>query len=167
MGAAEVSAFLSWLASERDVAAATQNQALHAILFLYKQVLGRDLPWLEGVVRPKRPARLPAVLAEEEVARLLAQLEGTAWLMASLRYGAGLRQIECLTLRVKDVEFAYRQIIVRDGKGAKDRVTVLPKDVADSLRAHPGRVRAGHEWGWQFAFASQRRALGERRASGS
>jgi integron integrase len=184
MGAAEVSAFLSWLATERDVAAATQNQALHAILFLYKQVLGRDLPWLEGVVRPKRPARLPTVLTEEEIARLLAQLEGTAWLMASLLYGAGLRQIECLTLRVKDIEFAYRQIIVRDGKGAKDRATVLPGNVADPLRAHLGRVRAlhnedlaagfgevwlpnalarkypraGREWGWQFVFPSQQRS---------
>lgn len=184
MGAAEVSAFLSWLATERDVAAATQNQALHAILFLYKQVLGRELPWLEGVVRAKRPARLPTVLTEDEVARLLAQLEGNAWLMASLLYGAGLRQIECLTLRVKDIEFAYRQIIVRDGKGAKDRVTVLPENVADPLRAHLGRVRAlhnadlaagfgevwlpnalarkypraGYEWGWQFIFPSQQRS---------
>jgi integron integrase len=124
------------------------------------------------------------VLTEEEIARLLAQLEGTAWLMASLLYGAGLRQIECLTLRVKDIEFAYRQIIVRDGKGAKDRVTVLPGNVADPLRAHLGRVRAlhnedlaagfgevwlpnalarkypraGREWGWQFVFPSQQRS---------
>lgn len=185
MGAAEVSAFLSWLATERDVAAATQNQALHALLFLYKQVLGMELPWLGGVVRAKRPARLPTVLTEEEVVRMLAGMDGQAWLMAALLYGAGLRQIECLMLRVKDIEFAYRQILVRDGKGAKDRVTVLPENVIEPLRAHLGRVRtlhntdleaghgevwlphalarkyprAGYEWGWQFVFPSQNRSV--------
>ena len=180
LGAAEVEEFLSWLASERNVAAATQNQALSALLFLYKELLGRNLPWFKGMVRAKRPVRIPAVLSRAEVQRLLAQLEGAKWLMASLLYGAGLRQIECLQLRVKDVDFAYRQILVRDAKGAKDRVTMLPEQAVQPLQAHLGRVRslhqrdlaAGHgevslpyalarkypragcEWGWQFVFPS-------------
>ena len=129
MGATEVTAFLNWLAAERNVAAATQNQALNALLFLYKHVLDRELPWFDGLVRAKRPVRLPVVLSEAEVRRLLAQLDGFKWLMASLLYGAGLRLQECLMLRVKDVDFAYRQIVVRDGKGGKDRVTVLPQNV--------------------------------------
>jgi site-specific recombinase XerD len=108
MGATEVNAFLSWLATERDVAAATQNQALAALLFLYKHVLGQELPWLGAMTRAKRPVRLPVVLAESEVRRLLSQMDGFKWLMASLLYGAGLRQSECLTLRVKDIDFAYR-----------------------------------------------------------
>jgi len=180
LGAAEVEEFLSWLASERNVAAATQNQALSALLFLYKELLGRNLLWFKGMVRAKRPVRIPAVLSRAEVQRLLAQLEGAKWLMASLLYGAGLRQIECLQLRVKDVDFAYRQILVRDAKGAKDRVTMLPEQAVQPLQAHLGRVRslhqrdlaAGHgevslpyalarkypragcEWGWQFVFPS-------------
>jgi site-specific recombinase XerD len=139
MGAAEVTAFLSWLASERKVAASTQNQALAALLFLYRQVLDVDLPWLDGVVRAKRPVRLPTVMNEAQVRRLLAQLEGTGWLMASLLYGAGLRQRECLGLRVKDVDFAYRQLLLRSGKGGKDRVKMLPEGVVQPLQAHPGR----------------------------
>jgi len=111
-GAVEVTAFLNWLATERNVSAATQNQALNALLFLYKHVLGRELPWFEGLVRAKRPVRLPVVLSESEVKRLLAQLEGFKRMMASLLYGAGLRLHECLMLRVKDVDFAYRQIVV-------------------------------------------------------
>src|SRR4051812_28403443 len=117
MGAREVSAFLSWLAMERNVTAATQNQALSALLFLYKQVLGRDLPWFDDLVRAKRPVRLPVALTEAEIRRMLSHLEGTRWMMASLLYGAGLRLNECLKLRVKDVDFAYRQVLVRDGKG--------------------------------------------------
>jgi integron integrase len=184
MGGEEVSAYLSWLATERDVAAATQNQALHALLFLYKQVLGKELPWLDAVVRAKRAVHLPTVLTEEEVARLLARLDGSLWLMASLLYGAGLRQAECLMLRVKDLNFAYRQILVRDGKGAKDRVTVLPENLAEPLQAHLGKVRqlhnedleagygevwlphalarkyprAGFQWAWQFVFPSRHRS---------
>jgi integron integrase len=184
MGGAEVSAFLSWLAAERNVAAATQNQALSALLFLYKQVLDRDLPWFDDLVRAKRPVRLPVVLSEAETRRLLEQLEGAAWLMASLLYGAGLRQNECLKLRVKDVDFAYRQILVREGKGAKDRVTMLPEVVVQALQAHLGKVRslhqrdltqgygeawlphalarkyprAGFEWSWQFVFPSGNRS---------
>jgi integron integrase len=180
MGAGEVEAFLSWLATEREVAAATQNQALSALLFLYKEVLGRSLPWFKDLVRAKRPVRVPVVLTREEVRRLLAAMQGTKWLMASLLYGAGLRQIECLQLRVKDVDFAYRQILVRDAKGAKDRVTMLPEQAVQPLQEHLGRVRAlhqrdlregygevslpfalarkypsaGREWAWQFVFPS-------------
>jgi integron integrase len=180
MGGAEVEAFLSWLATERNVAAATQNQALSALLFLYKELLGQDLPWFKSLVRAKRPVRVPAVLSRAEAQRLLAQMQGTKWLMASLLYGAGLRQIECLQLRVKDVDFAYRQVLVRDAKGAKDRVTMLPEQAVQPLQAHLGRVRAlhqrdlaaghgevslpyalarkypraGYEWGWQFMFPS-------------
>jgi integron integrase len=184
MGAVEVTAFLNWLATERNVAAATQNQALNGLLFLYKHVLGRELPWFEGLVRAKRPVRLPTVLSEAEVRRLLAQLDGFKWMMASLLYGAGLRLQECLMLRVKDMDFAYRQIVVRDGKGGKDRVTVLPENVVQPLQVHLGRVRglhqrdlqegygevwlphalarkyprAGLEWGWQFVFPSKNRS---------
>jgi len=180
MGAAEVEAFLSWLATERNVAAATQNQALSALLFLYKELLGQNLPWFKDLVRAKRPVRMPVVLSRTEAQRLLAQMQGTKRLMASLLYGAGLRQIECLQLRVKDVDFAYRQVLVRDAKGAKDRVTMLPEQAVQPLQAHLGRVRAlhqrdlaaghgevslpyalarkypraGYEWGWQFVFPS-------------
>jgi integron integrase len=181
LGAKEVEGFLSWLATERNVAAATQNQALAALLFLYKQVLGLDLPWFSSMVRAKRPVRTPVVLTLSEVRRLLEQLSGVKWLMASLLYGAGLRQIECLMLRVKDIDFAYRQITVRDGKGGKDRVTMLPEQVVQPLQAHLGQVRtlhlrdlagghgevslpkalshkyprAGREWAWQFVFPSK------------
>ena len=136
MAAAEVTSFLNYLARERDVAAATQNQALSALLFLYKEVLKQPLPWLDDLERARRPARVPAVLTRSEVQRLLSQMEGTRWLMAGLLYGAGLRLRECLKLRVKDVDFEYRQITVRDGKGGKDRVTMLPESVIEPLRAH-------------------------------
>ena len=122
LGVPEVGAFLSYLASERNVAAATQNQALAALLFLYKQVLGRDPAWLDSMVRAKRPVRLPVVLSPLEAEALLAQLKGVHGLMAGLLYGSGLRLMECLRLRVKDVDFAYRQILVRDGKGEKDQI---------------------------------------------
>jgi len=125
MGAAEVTAFLNYLANEREVAAATQNQALSALLFLYAKVLEIKLPWLDDLVRAKRPVRLPVVLTQAEVSRLLGQTEGMTGLMAALLYGCGLRLRECLRLRVKDFDFVYRQIIVREGKGNKDRVTML------------------------------------------
>jgi integrase len=144
MGASEVTAFLSWLATERNVAAATQNQALSALLFLYKHVLGQELPWLDAMTRAKRPVRLPVVLTETEIRRLLAALSGVKWLMASLLYGAGLRQRECLMLRVKDIDFAYRQILVRDGKGGKDRVTPLPEALIQPMQRHLGLVRELH-----------------------
>jgi integron integrase len=184
MGAAEVTSFLSWLATERNVAAATQNQALSALLFLYKHVLGVALPWLDELVRAQRPVRLPTVLAEGEVRRLLGAMRGSARIMAGLLYGARLRQIECLMLRVKDTDFAYRQIIVRDGKGARDRATMLPENLVQPLQAHLGKVRllhqrdrsegfgevwlphalarkyprAGYEWAWQFVFPSANRS---------
>jgi len=184
MGGPELQAYLSWLATERNVAAATQNQALAALLFLYQKLLGLNLPWFDGMTRAKRPVRLPTVLTEAEAGRLLAQLQGVKWLMASLMYGAGLRQIECLSLRVKDVDFAYRQILVRDGKGGKDRVTMLPEPVVQPLQSHLGRVRALHQrdlaagygevslpfalarkypragcqWGWQYVFPSNNRS---------
>ncbi len=145
IGAAEVTAFLNHLVLERRVAAATQNQALAALLFLYKEVLAETLPWLDGLEHAKRPARRPTVLTVSEVRLLLAQLRGTKWLMASLLYGAGLRLRECLTLRVKDIDFGYRQILVRDGKGGKDRVTMLPEPVIEPLQAHLLSVKALHE----------------------
>ena len=185
MGAAEVSAFLSWLAVERNVAAATQNQALSALLFLYKEVLGVGLPWLDQMVRAQRPVRLPVVLSEAEVRRLLQHVEGSARLMVGLLYGAGLRQVECLSLRVKDVDFVYRQIIVRDGKGGRDRATMLPENLVQPLQRHLTKVRAlhardideghgevwlphalarkyrraGFQWAWQFLFPSFNRSV--------
>ena len=123
------------------MAAATQNQALSALLFLYRVVLGVELPWLGELVRAQRPVRLPTVLSAGEVRRLLACVPERAGLMVGLLYGAGLRQIECLSLRVKDVDFAYRQILVRDGKGAKDRVTMLPRVLVQPLQQHLGKVR--------------------------
>jgi integron integrase len=182
LGTPEVTAFLNYLAREREVAAATQNQALSALLFLYREVLGQPLPWLEDLERAKRPARLPSVLTRDEVQRLLGQIQGVKWLMASLLYGAGLRLRECLKLRVKDVDFGYRQILVRDGKGAKDRVTMLPQSVIEPLQTHLVRVqtlheqdlaagygdvempdalarkypKAPYEWAWKFVFPSHR-----------
>ena len=144
MGKPEVEAFLTHLAVDRHVAASTQNQALNAVLFLYKEVLGTELPWMDDVVRVKRPARIPEVLSSPEVARLLAQLDGIYRLMASLLYGSGLRLMEAVRLRVKDVDFDYRQIVVRDAKGAKDRVTPLPSSIAEALKTQIDRVAAQH-----------------------
>jgi len=121
LGATEVTAFLNHLVKNRDVAAATQNQALSALLFLYREVLAEPLAWLDGVERAKRPARVPTVLSTAEITALLSRMTGTKWLMANLLYGSGLRLRECLTLRVKDVDFDYRRIVVREGKGAKAR----------------------------------------------
>lgn len=141
LGAAEVEAFLTHLAVAGKVAASTQNQAKSALLFLYREVLEVELPWLDNVERAKAPKRLPVVLTRAEVQALLTRLSGTHWLMASLLYGAGLRLMECLRLRVKDVDFARKEILVRDGKGFKDRVTMLPAALAEPLRAHLVRVR--------------------------
>lgn len=188
MGAPEVEAFLSDLAVRRDVSASTQNQALSAILFLYKQVLQIELPWMDGVIRARRPQRLPVVLTREEVASVLAQLDGPLWLIASLLYGSGMRLMEVLRLRVKDVEFARLEILIRDGKGQKDRVTMLPRKLAAPLELHLQRVRTLHEqdlregygranlphalarkypnaaaeWGWQFVFPSVNRSADPR-----
>jgi integron integrase len=188
LGADEVTAFLSHLAVKRNVAASTQNQALNAILFLYRDVLKCTLPWLQDVQRAKKPQRLPVVLTRDEVRALLAQMEGTTWLMAALVYGGGLRLLECLRLRVKDVDFQYRQLVIRDAKGQKDRITLLPQNLFEPLRNHFARVRALHEsdlreglggvhlpfalaqkyptaerdWGWQYVFPSARRSIDPR-----
>jgi integron integrase len=182
MGGAEVTAFLSHLASSRRVSASTQNQALSALLFLYRQVLGQELEWMEGIVRAKRPVRVPVVLTRDEVRAVLAEIHGTPWLMASLLYGAGLRLLECCRLRVKDVDFERNEITVRDGKGRKDRVTLLPARLKRHLATHLDRVRAQHErdlregagavqlpyaierkypraaseWAWQWVFPATR-----------
>ncbi len=188
LGAAEVTAFLNHLVRERNVAASTQNQALAAILFLYKEVLAQPLPWLRELDHAKRPVRKPTVLTPAEAQALLARLSGITWLMASLLYGSGLRLRECLKLRVKDVDSGYRQIPVRNGKGGKDRITILPEPVIAPLQAHLARVaslherdvsdgcgdvelpdaiaknnpRAAHEWGWKFVFPSYRRSVDPR-----
>jgi len=144
MGAAEVSQFLTHLAVKRQVAASTQNQALAALLFLYKNVLKEELPWLKNVERAERPARIPLVLTRAEVKRLLTQLGQQNWLQASLPYGAGLRLRECLSLRVKDLDFEYQQIAVRDAKGNKDRVTMLPASAAEALKAQLATAKGLH-----------------------
>jgi len=145
MGEAEISHYLSHLAVSGKVSASAQNQALSALLFLCRQVLCREIEWVEGVVRAKRPLHLPVVLTREEVRTILRQLQGVEWMMASLLYGAGLRLLECCRLRVKDVDLDKREIVVRDGKGGKDRVTLLPVGVVEPLRAHVGVVRRQHE----------------------
>jgi integrase len=144
MGETEVSAFVSSLAA-RGVSASTQNQALSAVLFLYGAVLGRRLPWMETIVRAQRPVRLPVVLTRAEVSALLGRLHGPVWLMASLMYGGGLRLLECVELRVKDLEFDRRELTIRDGKGGKDRVTMLPGILKRRLTEQLARVKAQHE----------------------
>jgi integron integrase len=145
LGAQEIETFLTDLAVRGNVAASTQNQALSALLFLYREVLGLDLPWMEGVTRAKRPQRLPVVLSRAEVERLLTMIDGEVWLMAALLYGTGMRLMECMRLRVKDIDFERRQITVRDGKGAKDRQVPLPDSVRDRLKSAVERVRILHE----------------------
>lgn len=193
MGAPEVGAFLSALATERGVSASTQNQALAALVFLYREVLGVELGWLDDLVRAKRPARLPVVLTRVEVEALLAQLDGVSWIMAMLLYGSGLRLMECHRLRVKDLDFARREVTVREAKGGRDRVTTLPARIVESLGTHLCAVAARHgrdlaaghgrvllpgalvrkypaadrEWGWQWVFPASRLSVdprsGERR----
>src|SRR5258706_1275708 len=145
MGASEIEQFLNHLAVEKRVAASTQNQALSALIFLYRAVLRLDLEWMNNLERAKKPARLPVVLTESEVGHVLAYLDGRNWLMASLLYGAGLRLMECVRLRVKDVDFQYLQITVRDGKGNKDRVTMLPEASLEPLKHHLEKVRSLHQ----------------------
>src|SRR2546425_5785478 len=191
MGAAEVSEFLTHLARDGNVSASTQNQALSALLFLYKQVLKEEIGWLEDVERAKKPARLPVVLTHDEVHKVFAHLHGTPRLMAGLLYGSGLRLMECVRLRVKDVDFGYARITVRDGKGAKDRVTMLPVNMAMALERHLVKVKAQHgqdledgfgevylpdalerkyrnatrSWSWQFVFPSARISVDPRTAT--
>ncbi len=141
----DLTAFLSHLAVERKVAASTQNQALSAILFLYREVLNLELGWVTDVVRAERPKRLPVVFTREEAQSVLLRFTGTKWLMASLLYGSGLRLMECVRLRVKDVDFGSNQIVVREGKGEKDRVGILPLPLVEPLRQQFGHVKALHE----------------------
>jgi len=145
LGAPEVSRFLSHLAVRGRVAASTQNQAFNSLLFLYREVLGVEFGPLQDVDRAKRPARLPVVLTKTEADRLLAGMTGTFRLMATLLYGTGMRLMECVRLRVKDIDFEANQIVVREGKGFKDRVTVLPQSVKPLLQAHLERVRLLHQ----------------------
>ncbi len=145
MGKEEVEEFLTHLAVGRKVAAATQNQALAALLFLYRDVLGITLEWLDNVVRAKKPVRLPVVLTREEVTAVLSRLHGPIWIAANLMYGSGLRLLECLQLRIKDIDFGYRQIVVRGGKGDKDRITILPSAVKNRLKLHLEEVKIQHE----------------------
>lgn len=145
LGAAEVTAFLTHLAVERQVSPSTQNQAKAALLFLYGQVLGMTLPWLSELVQAQARQRLPVVLTASEVRALLGELTGQSWLVASLLYGAGLRLLEGLRLRVKDVEFSRRELLVREGKGGKDRITVLPEHLLQALQRQLARVQALHE----------------------
>jgi len=180
LGAREVEQFLTHLAVHRNVSAATQNQALQALLFLYRHVLETELPWLDNVTRAARPKRRPVVLSRTEVHGVLSQLQGTAWLIAHLLYGSGLRLMEALRLRVKDLALDRGELIVREAKGGKDRVTVVPAALDTALRAHLARLhewfedqrrrgepgvslpnalsrkypRAGAEWGWQYLFPS-------------
>ena len=182
LGGEHVRAFLSALATRDRVAAATQNQALAALLFLYRDVYCIDLPWLDGVERAKRPVRIPVVLSRAEVGRVLQRMDGLPQFMATLLYGSGLRLLECCRLRVKDVDFEWHEIVVRSGKGAKDRRTMLPATVCVPLRNHlaswaqrhardvaagAGWVElpealdrkfpnAGHEWRWQWIFPATR-----------
>ncbi len=193
MGVAEVTLYLTSLATRGMVSASTQNQAFSALLFLYRVVLGRELAGLETVVRAKRPVRLPQTLSRDDVASILRQMRGVPWLMASLMYGAGLRVLECARLRVKDLDLARGEIAVRAGKGQKDRITVIPDRLLPALRRHLERVRRRHEadlrlgagvvalpdalerkypaasreWAWQWVFPAGRHyvdaATGSRR----
>ena len=188
LGAPEVQAFLSHLAVDRQVAASTQNQAKAALIFLYMEVLAVDLPWLGEIVHAKRQPRLPVVLTPGEVRVLLDQMEGVMGLVARLLYGTGMRLMEVLRLRVKDLDFVGRELVVREGKGGKDRVTVLPASLVAPLRAHLERVQTLHaadlaegfgevllpdalaskyraaarQWGWQWVFPSALRSVDPR-----
>lgn len=181
LGGVEVEQFLSKLAVEGNVAAGTQNQALSALLFLYREVLSINLPWMDSIDRAKRPQRLPNVLSRDEVVRLLAAMDGRVWLIASLLYGTGMRLMEGLRLRVKDVDFARNEICIRDGKGGKDRRTMLPRSLVEPLQREVERARTVHaqdlaagygavwlphalarkhksanrEFGWQYLFQAK------------
>ena len=178
LGAEEVERFLTYLAVEGKVAASTQNQAKSALLFLYREVLGIELGWLDDIEQAKTPKRLPVVLTRPEIQALLSRLQGTHWLIANMLYGTGMRIMECLRLRVKDIEFSRQEILIRDGKGFKDRVTMLPDTLVNPFKSHIENVKALHDqdlaagygsvympnaldkkyptasrdWGWQYAF---------------
>lgn len=184
MGEIEVEGFLTHLAVAGKVAASTQNQALAALLFLYRHVLGQELKWLDNVVRARRPRRLPVVLTREEIARIFARIPGTNGLIAKLLYGTGMRVMERLRLRAKDIDFGYGQILIREGKGGKDRAVPLPASLVGPLQQQLSLVRERHnldlaagygtvhlpyalerkypnanrEWGWQYVFPSSTRS---------
>ena len=188
MGEKEVNRFLTHLAVNEKVAASTQNQALCAILFLYKHVLNRELGDFGKIVWSKKPKRLPVVFTREEVKAVLSHLSGTNWIMAMLLYGSGLRVTECLSLRVKDIDFGYNQIVVRDSKGEKYRITILPENVKKPLKEHLEKVKkihqvdlkagygtvylphalkrkypnANREWGWQYVFPASKLSVDPR-----
>ena len=183
MAEPEINAFLTHLAVKKKVSASTQNQALSALLFLYRHVIGREVGDLGEVIRARKATRLPVVMTREEVKAVLANMAGNKWLIASLMYGAGLRLMECLRLRVQDIDFVRNEIVVRDGKGAKDRITMLPKSLKSPLQDHLKMVKKVHEkdlsegwgrvvlpdalerkypnapkeWRWQWVFAQQTR----------
>jgi len=182
MGKEEIEAFLTYLAVNRKVAASTQNQALSAILFLYQKVLDHKLDWLDNVIRAKRPKRLPVVMSRLEARQVIDRIHGVNGLIARLLYGTGMRQMECLRLRVKDIDFHYHQIIIRSGKGDKDRITILPESLVEPLvtqlqhtkKLHSSDLEKGYgetslpyaldrkypnaskEWRWQYVFPSSR-----------
>ena len=188
MAEEEVAEFLTHLARDLNVAASIQNQALSALLFLYKEVLKHEIGWLEKVERAKKPPKLPVVLSRGEVKEIFRHLHGVPKLMAGLLYGSGLRLMECVRLRIKDIDFALAQITVRDAKGGKDRVTMLPLNLSEPLRRHLSRVKAQHEqdvedgfgsvhlpfslarkspnaageWAWQYVFPSSRLSIDPR-----
>ena len=181
LGAEAVERFLTYLAVEGKVASSTQNQAKSALLFLYREILGIELGWLDDIEQAKTPKRLPVVLTRHEVQALLSRFQGTHWLIGTLLYGTGMRIMECLRLRVKDVEFSRQEILIRDGKGFKDRVTMLPDVLVNPLKEHFQKVQALHaqdlvagygsvympnalekkyptasrDWGWQYVFPTE------------
>jgi integron integrase len=183
-----ISEFLTYLAVQKKVASSTQNQALCALVFLYREVIKKDLGQFENLVHAKRPSKLPIVFTRDEVRTILLQLDGVQWLMGQLLYGAGLRVMECVRLRIKDIDFGYKQIVVRDGKGHKDRVTMLPEVVIETLSRHLEKVKKAHEidlkagfgtvylpyalerkypnanrsWSWQYVFPAPKRSIDPR-----
>ena len=183
LGEKDINAFLSHLAVDGNVSSSTQNQALAALLFLFRQILGTPVGELGEVIRAKKPIRLPVVMSRAEVRTVLSKLDGDKWLAAALMYGTGMRLMECLTLRVQDIDFEQSQVLVRNGKGAKDRVTMLPETLKGKLREHLARVKTIHEanlsegwgavpmpdavdrkytkgateWPWQYVFPQERR----------
>ena len=188
MAEAEIREFISDLAVKERISASTQTVALSALLFLYRDVLKQELPYVSNIERAQKPKRLPVVFTRDEVKRILARLEGTHWLIAGLLYGSGMRLMECLRLRVKDIDFTYRQLTIRDGKGEKDRVTMLPGKLKQPLMRHLQKVKVLHDeelsagygevflpyalarkypnapklWAWQYVFPAPHRSIDPR-----